>query len=53
VAFGAEYFLSDSFSFGVEAQGNLTKSDENSSRFGNPGGVNFNTGAMVSATVYF
>ncbi len=53
LAFGGEYFLSDNFSFGVEIQGNLTKSDENSYRFGNPGGVNFNTSTMISATVYF
>ena len=53
LAFGGEYFLSDNFSFGVEVQGNFTKSDENSNRFGNPDGVNFNTGTMISATVYF
>ncbi len=53
LAFGAEYFLSDNFSFGVEIQGNFTISNENSNRFGNPDGVNFNTGTMVSATVYF
>lgn len=53
LAFGGEYFLSDNFSFGVEIQGNLTKSDENSNRFGNPDGINFNTGTMISATIYF
>ena len=53
LAFGAEYFLSESFSFGVEAQGNVTKSAENSYRFGNPGGINFNTATMISATIYF
>jgi hypothetical protein len=53
IAFGAEYFLSDNFSFGVEAQGNLTKSAGNSDRFGNPGGINFNTGTMFLATIYF
>ena len=53
VAFGGEYFLSDYFSFGVEVQGNLTKSDKNSNRFGNPDGINFNTGTLISATVYF
>lgn len=52
VAFGGEYFLSDNFSFGVEAQGNLTKSNEDSSRFGNPGGISFNTGTMISTTIY-
>lgn len=53
VAFGAEYFLSDHFSFGVETQGNFTKSGKDSNRFGNPGGVNFNTATMFLATVYF
>ena len=50
---GGEYFINDSFSFGIEAQLNSTISDENSSRFGNPGGININTGAAVFATVYF
>ena len=53
LAFGAEYFIDDNFSLGVEAQGNFTKSDENSNRFGNPGGLNFNTATMLSATIYF
>ena len=53
LAFGAEYFLSENFSFGLEVQGNLTKSDKNSSRFGNPNGINFNTGTAISATIYF
>jgi hypothetical protein len=53
LAFGAEYFLDDNFSLGIEAQGNFTKSDVGSYRFGNPGRINFNTGTMLSATVYF
>ena len=53
LAFGAEYFIADNFSLGVEAQGNCTKSDKNSYRFGNPDGFNFNTATMVSATIYF
>jgi hypothetical protein len=53
IAFGAEYFLSDHFSLGVEAQGNYTKSGKDSNRFGNPGGSNFNTATMFLATVYF
>lgn len=53
VAFGGEYFMSEHFSFGVELQGNFTKSDENSNRFGNPDGVNFNLATQVSATIYF
>lgn len=53
LAFGAEYFIGDNFSLGVEAQGNFTKSDVSSFRFGNPDGFNINTATMVSATVYF
>jgi len=53
LAFGAEYFIADNFSLGVEAQGNCTKSDKNSDRFGNPDGLNVNTATMVSATIYF
>lgn len=53
IAFGVEYFITERLSFGVEAQGNLTKSDKNSNRFGNPDGINFNTATMISATVYF
>jgi len=53
VAFGAEYFIVDNFSVGVEAQGNFTKSAKESNRFGNPGGVNFNTATMISATIFF
>ena len=50
---GGEYFMNEGFSIGVEAQLNASVSDENSSRFGNPGGVNINTGSAVFATVYF
>ena len=53
LAFGAEYFLTDRLSVGVEAQGNFTISDKDSDRFGNPGGLNFNTATMVSVTIYF
>ena len=53
VAFGGEYFLSEHFSFGVEMQGNLTKSDDDSYRYGNPGKINFNLPTQVSATIYF
>ena len=53
VAFGAEYFIAEHFSLGVEAQGNCTKSAKNSNRFGNPDGFNINTATMVSATIYF
>lgn len=53
IAVGGEYFLANNLSIGVEAQGNLTKSDENSYRFGNPGGINFNTATMIIANIYF
>lgn len=52
-AFGAEAFLLPAFSLGVEAQLNATFSAEESARFGNPGNINVNTGAAVTATVYF
>lgn len=51
--FGGEYFLSSSFSLGVESQLNLTISDKESTRFGNPGRMNLNTGAAAYATIYF
>lgn len=51
--FGGEYFLSERFSFGVEGQGNIAFSDEESNRFGNPGNVNFNLGTVFMATIYF
>ena len=53
LAFGAEYFFDPRFSLGVELQGNFTKSDKNSMRFGNPGNWDFNLATMVSANVYF
>ncbi|MBM3404239.1 MAG: hypothetical protein FJY10_05055 [Bacteroidetes bacterium] len=53
VAFGTEYFLDPRFSFGVEIQGNLTKSDDRSFRFNNPGNWTFNLGTMVSANIFF
>ncbi len=53
LAFGAEYFITENLSFGIEAQGNFTKSDKHSHRYGNPDGLNFNTGTMISATIYF
>jgi hypothetical protein len=53
IAYGLEYFITDNLSFGVEAQGNLTKSHKESNRYGNPGGLNFNTATMLSATIYF
>lgn len=53
LAGGAEYFFTEKFSMGVEAQLNFTKSGIDSYRFGNPDGMNFNTATMISATVYF
>jgi hypothetical protein len=53
IAYGLEYFVTDNLSFGVEAQGNLTRSAKESNRYGNPGGINFNTATMISATIYF
>jgi len=53
LAFGGEYFIDDHFSVGVESQLNVTFSDTKSTRFGNPGKTNVNTGAAVFATVYF
>jgi hypothetical protein len=53
LSFGGEYFFNRHFSLGVEAQGNFTFSDENLSRFGNPGSTNFNTGSAIIANIYF
>ena len=50
---GGEYFFSDNFSVGVEAQLNLSLSDDNSGRFGNPGGTNINTATAIFASIYF
>jgi hypothetical protein len=50
---GAEYFLIPNFSFGVEAQLVGTFADENSNRFGNPGGMNLNLASVVTANIYF
>jgi len=52
-AFGAEYFVDRHFSTGIESQINLTISDANSSRFGNPGKKNLNTAVAAFATIYF
>jgi hypothetical protein len=53
LAFGGEYFFDRQFSISVEIQGNFTKSDPESDRFGNPGGLNFNTASMIAANIYF
>lgn len=50
---GGDYFIHEKFSFGVEVQGNFTISDDGSTRFGNPGGVNFNTASVITASLYF
>ena len=50
---GGDYFIAEKFSLGVEVQGNFTISDDGSTRFGNPGGVNFNTASVITASLYF
>jgi hypothetical protein len=50
---GGEYFLHPQFSLGVEAQLNFIFSGDASTRFGNPGKMNINTGSAVYATLYF
>jgi len=50
---GGEHFFDESFSIGVEGQLNIAKSAENSSRFGNPDKMSFNTAAAIIATYYF
>ena len=52
-SFGGEYFIDDYFSFGIEAQVNVSMSDEKSNRFGNPDGTNINTGMAVFGSIYF
>ncbi len=53
IGFGAEYFLNPHFSFGVEAQANMTLSDKDSDRYGNPDGMNINLATAVIANIYF
>jgi hypothetical protein len=50
---GGEYFFSNNFSVGIEAQLNFSISDNKSNRFGNPGGTNINTASVIFATIYF
>lgn len=50
---GGECFLKDKFSVGVEAQLNISQSDEKSYRFNNPDGTNINLATAVMATFYF
>lgn len=50
---GGEVFIHEEFSVGVEAQLNFVFSDDNSLRFGNPGGMTISTGSAVFATFYF
>jgi hypothetical protein len=50
---GGEYFIDPRFSFAVELGLNASFSDENSNRFGNPGGIGINTAASVLVNVYF
>jgi hypothetical protein len=53
VGYGGEYFFNDNFSIAAEIQGNLTSSDKNSNRFGNPGNINFNLATAVTLNIYF
>ncbi|MEA1987438.1 MAG: hypothetical protein U9N76_08125 [Candidatus Marinimicrobia bacterium] len=53
IAFGLEYFFDKNLSIGIEVQGNATFSDKESTRFGNPGGINFNTGTVIIGSIYF
>lgn len=50
---GAEYFINEFISTGIEAQLNATFSGKNSSRFGNPGRTNINTATALYVTLYF
>jgi hypothetical protein len=50
---GGEYFVDKNFSFGIEAQLNLSMSDDNSFRYSNPGETNINTATALFATLYF
>jgi hypothetical protein len=50
---GSECFVNEHFSVAAEAQLNISSSDEQSNRFGNPGGTNMNTATAVLATLYF
>jgi hypothetical protein len=50
---GAEYFINEYISTGVEGQLNATFSSDNSSRFGNPGKHNVNTATALYVTLYF
>jgi hypothetical protein len=53
IGIGSEYFIDKNLSLGFEAQVNATTSDENSSRFGNPGKTNINTATAGFVTIYF
>ena len=50
--FGMDYFIDSNISIGIYAMLNATKSDENSSRFGNPGGIMINTSTALTAFIY-
>lgn len=52
-AIGVEYFFNQNFSIGIEPQLNLTMSDDESNRVGNPGGTGVNTATMLTANIYF
>ena len=53
MAFGGDYFFDPRIAIGVEGQINIAASDDNSSRFSNPGGTNVNTGMAINISVFF
>lgn len=50
---GGEYFFTDQFSVGIEAQLNMSISNELSLRFGNPDQTNINTATNIFMSIYF
>jgi len=52
-AVGVEYFFNPNFSLGIEPQLNFYFSDDESDRFGNPGGTGINTATALTMSIYF
>ncbi len=53
IFFGSEYYIDNNLSVGGELQLNLSLSDKDSNRFGNPDGTIINTGSLLFVTFYF
>ncbi len=53
LTFGMEYYLARQFSVGVEIQGDFIKSDDNSYRFDNEGGIGFKITPVLQVSFYF